>query len=507
MVKAARPIPCSAKHVNITSIAFIPWRLAFAIVVSSILALASWLFKLKRGHLGVGQSSCGGWLCSARSGDEPLPDWALHRRAEVGDYCDISVVDAGSGGMAWADKPFVVRGGLDLSGEGGSFSRQRLLEIARKGAWQAKWGTSDSIIANTDEVAQGPVTSHMEEFITRIMREPRFDKRTSERLESPYVFQRFPGKNFALPPVLRWLPWNQSFFMLGAEGSGASWHRHNAAVSVSVYGWKRWLLLPPEAPPAGGGIGFWSILEWLKVALPRLRGAVQPVECIVGPSDIIYVPENWYHAILNVRGDSISVSLQTSHSVTQNKKIFNAYAEANYRNQKNLSHQIVLLRRFLHIFPQDTDMLFSLGDLYLMNGDYKMALDTFSEIVRKDAFHIDAMYKIFSTVRDVGKESRRNAKSKEEKNKAARTLLNTLRSFEPLLVNNTDRSLMANYMLAAFYRLTKSTAKELEMLSRNADLQTSGAWFGQPLKDLNFSEMLIDARHREMLQIQVADEL
>lgn len=417
---------------------------------------------------------CGGWLCPFSSSHSSLPDWALRRSGEMGDYCDIAVADAESHGMIWADKPFVVRGGGELMKKD-SFSQERLLDIARRNGWRAKWGTSDSIIANINE---GPVNEHMEKFIIETMRKPRYDTATNERLESPYVFQRFPGKNFKLPAVLQWLPWSDSFFFLGAEGSGVSWHRHNAAVQEGVYGWKRWLLLPPSRPPAGGGIGFWSILEWVKVVLPTLQGSSRPLECIVGPGDVIYVPENWFHAILNVRGDSVSVSLQASKSVTEHKKLFDAML-----TERDISRRIPLLQNIASLTPQDLDTHFSLARLYLQSGDHHSALDSFKAIIRQDPFRIDAMYKVFEYVVD-----QKKAKRKE--------LLDALLPFEPLLANSTDRSLMANYILAVVYRLTKNNEKELDKLSRNADLQKSGTWFGTNLPQHNFSKMLVKAHRR-----------
>jgi tetratricopeptide (TPR) repeat protein len=326
----------------------------------------------------------------------------------------------------------------------------------------------------------------MEKFIVETMRIPRYDTVTNERLESPYVFQRFPGSNFKLPAVLQWLPWSDSFFFLGAEGSGVSWHRHNAAVQEGVYGWKRWLLLPPSRPPAGGGIGFWSILEWVKVVLPTLQGASRPLECIVGPGDLIYVPENWFHAILNVRGDSVSVSLQASKSVTEHKKLFDAML-----TERDVPRRISLLQNIVSLTPQDSDTHFSLARLYLQSGDLHNALASFKAIIRQDPFRIDAMYKVFEHVVD-----KRKAKRKE--------LLDALLPFEPLLANSTDRSLMANHILAVVYRLTKNTEKELDKLSRNADLQKSGTWFGTNLPQHNFSNMLVKA-HRRIFQ--TTDEL
>ena len=87
-------------------------------------------------------------------------------------------------------------------------------------------------------------------------------------------------------------------FYLGPKGSGSPPHYHMAAVNTLVYGRKRWHLIPPRdavysALPAR---------QWHRSGGPaRLRGEGRAVyECVQRPGDVLFVPDNWGHAVLNL---------------------------------------------------------------------------------------------------------------------------------------------------------------------------------------------------------------
>lgn len=423
--------------------------------------------------------SCGGWDCpgqTVRAGLEPLPTWAAHRRGQV-DFCDILSIAAGDEGDPL--RPFVVRGGVETVTGKVYKDKASLLNLAQNVAMTAKWGYSDQIVANNGE---GSTVGSMENFILRIMREQ--DRSASEQLEKRYVFQRFPGRNFELPPALRWLNWGESFFTLGAEMSGVSWHRHNAAVQMPTRGRKRWLLMPPSRPPAGGALGDWSIFEWLRIVYPTLKDADMPLECVVGPGDAIYVPEGWYHAVANIGGDSLAVSLQSKEGgVSETKQLLSSLFET--KQVPTVEQRIAVLGKILDLDPTDVDSRFMLAKLQLKAGKSDAGLGELRTIARDDPYHIGARYSIFLHLREKQEEA---------------VLGVALRSFEPLLNSSWRRSLWASHMLSDLYRIKGETDREVEVLevAQTLALEKANLPSGDHASagSLNFEEMLQDARRR-----------
>ena len=94
-------------------------------------------------------------------------------------------------------------------------------------------------------------------------------------------------------------------FMLGPAGSGAPMHMHVAAFNVAVVGRKRWFLVPPSH-------NFWSrkpVSRWVAEDYPQLASTEPVFECVQHPGDIMYVPEQWGHAVLNLE-DSLAVATE-----------------------------------------------------------------------------------------------------------------------------------------------------------------------------------------------------
>jgi hypothetical protein len=87
---------------------------------------------------------------------------------------------------------------------------------------------------------------------------------------------------------------------VGAEGSSTAFHHHSAAFNALVFGRKRWFLLPPAALSGDARSGDWALDPVAAFAdLP-----VRPLECEQAAGEIVFVPESWQHAVVNV--DSVA---------------------------------------------------------------------------------------------------------------------------------------------------------------------------------------------------------
>ncbi|ERM93637.1 F-box protein At5g06550 [Amborella trichopoda] len=115
-------------------------------------------------------------------------------------------------------------------------------------------------------------------------------------------------------PDYRWL-------IIGSTGSGSSFHidpNSTSAWNAVIRGSKKWVLFPPDVVPPGvhpspDGAEVAcpvSIMEWFM----NFYGATKkwkrrPVECVCKAGEVIFVPNGWWHLVIN---------LEESIAITQN---------------------------------------------------------------------------------------------------------------------------------------------------------------------------------------------
>jgi len=118
---------------------------------------------------------------------------------------------------------------------------------------------------------------------------------------------------------------NFRWLLIGPPMSGSAWHTDylgTNAWNASIVGRKRWLLYPPGKVPKGskytehklkGGPVYGCSTDsmepyrWISKALPTLPDADYPMEGIVGPGEMIFVPAGWWHMVLNL-DDTVAVT-------------------------------------------------------------------------------------------------------------------------------------------------------------------------------------------------------
>ena len=115
---------------------------------------------------------------------------------------------------------------------------------------------------------------------------------------------------FALSGDKRRPPYKWVVF--GPARSGSSLHIDPLATSAwnaLLLGTKRWVLLPPGVPkpackPRIPGVTDGESVTWFTHILPRCYAPewpyARPIECIQRRGEIMYVPNGWWHAVLNV---------------------------------------------------------------------------------------------------------------------------------------------------------------------------------------------------------------
>jgi len=129
-----------------------------------------------------------------------------------------------------------------------------------------------------------------------------------ETLPHPtYIFETIPLdspllRDFKLPSVLNpnmtHISVTKMQFYLGPALSGAPLHFHRSAWNVLIFGQKRWFLIPPRHAIYSRQ----HVWDWWKGRSHQKR-----LECVQHPGDLVFVPDMWGHAVINLR-ESIGIA-------------------------------------------------------------------------------------------------------------------------------------------------------------------------------------------------------
>jgi len=100
--------------------------------------------------------------------------------------------------------------------------------------------------------------------------------------------------------------WLGTQFNLGGELMGSPLHFHNSAVNSLVFGRKLWFLLPPARQ-------VWSN-EPIYQHLLRTGGLPDSIKCIQEAGDLMFVPDQWTHGVINL-AESIGVAHELTYEI------------------------------------------------------------------------------------------------------------------------------------------------------------------------------------------------
>ena len=116
-------------------------------------------------------------------------------------------------------------------------------------------------------------------------------------------------------------------FGIGNRGSGVQWHVHGPGFSESIHGRKHWILSQdkPDFHPDQTSLNW---MEYTYTSLARAKAEETPAppsyyECTLDPGDIIYFPDMWWHATINL--DTYTAFVST---FTQEHKLVPLSADA-----------------------------------------------------------------------------------------------------------------------------------------------------------------------------------
>ena len=261
--------------------------------------------------LGTSDVEGGGW----RGQTDPAPGIgaaALGQTEAEGQNeggCDIAVVAEADLTAAqfqeqflWPELPVLVRGGsgAELPTLRASLSRQAL-----EGAF-GEMSVSVSEVPYHDGVQ--PVTMKLGNFTRQVAeghagRNYLFMSLRPGRLRS--LVERHLPSFLQATVSSEWLDGRSVQFAVGPRGSGAPVHYHKAAVNTLVYGRKQWWISPPR-DAAFSNVPAADYIAADGPASAERAGRVV-LRCVQWPGDVLYLPDYWGHATVNLE-PSVSVA-------------------------------------------------------------------------------------------------------------------------------------------------------------------------------------------------------
>eukprot|EP00547_Thalassionema_nitzschioides_P001717 CAMPEP_0194213944 /NCGR_PEP_ID=MMETSP0156-20130528/14896_1 /TAXON_ID=33649 /ORGANISM="Thalassionema nitzschioides, Strain L26-B" /LENGTH=309 /DNA_ID=CAMNT_0038942093 /DNA_START=144 /DNA_END=1069 /DNA_ORIENTATION=- len=116
------------------------------------------------------------------------------------------------------------------------------------------------------------------------------------------------NSNYQLPPCETCQPDLVALsFGIGNIGSGVQWHIHGPGFAETLWGRKHWIVYPPHAKPDFDPDQ--TSRHWMEYTYSELLQEEMPWECTLDPGDLIYFPNEWWHATINL--DSYTSFLST----------------------------------------------------------------------------------------------------------------------------------------------------------------------------------------------------
>ena len=87
-------------------------------------------------------------------------------------------------------------------------------------------------------------------------------------------------------------------FGLAGPGSGVPFHFHGPGFAETIYGRKRWFLTAPDVRPEFHPNK--TTLQWFFEDYAKVKSEIDLYECTLRPGEVIYFPDKWWHATLNL---------------------------------------------------------------------------------------------------------------------------------------------------------------------------------------------------------------
>eukprot|EP00123_Amoebidium_parasiticum_P015216 comp22839_c1_seq1/m.35955 comp22839_c1_seq1/g.35955 ORF comp22839_c1_seq1/g.35955 comp22839_c1_seq1/m.35955 type:complete len:298 (-) comp22839_c1_seq1:611-1504(-) len=192
----------------------------------------------------------------------------------------------------------------------GITDNSRFIDMTRRPKLLESYGGHEVILSSANAFSYTKARSTLQEYILHMMAPQTLDT-SADKTFYQFGDNYLPGwpeflKNYVRPPYLDSETKGSLSFGMGGSGSGVPYHRHGPVFAEVLHGHKRWYLLPASHPRPHYHPNETS-LKWTLEIYPTLPVSELPQECVCGPGEVIYIPDQWWHGTLNI-GESVFIS-------------------------------------------------------------------------------------------------------------------------------------------------------------------------------------------------------
>ncbi|XP_040047027.2 jmjC domain-containing protein 8 [Gasterosteus aculeatus] len=243
------------------------------------------------------------WFVGLKAAEPPRDGggWSLNSEFRLQDegLCNIDVLDGSSVSHQHFieryafRRPVILRHVTDNTRFRSLCSRSSLLE---------EYGERRVRLSTANTHSYRKVDVPLREYLDAWLRPQAADALGSETLyffgdnnvtEWQRLFDQYEFPPYVLPNTSR-----AYSFGIAGPGSGVPFHWHGPGFSEVVYGRKRWFLYPPDQEPHFHPNR--TTLSWVTETYPHLPEGEAPLECTISPGEVLYFPDRWWHATLNL---------------------------------------------------------------------------------------------------------------------------------------------------------------------------------------------------------------
>uniref|UniRef100_A0A8C5ZXH1 Jumonji domain containing 8 n=1 Tax=Marmota marmota marmota TaxID=9994 RepID=A0A8C5ZXH1_MARMA len=188
--------------------------------------------------------------------------------------------EAGGGGWYAFLRPVILQGLTDNSRFRALCSRERLL---------ASFGDNVVRLSTANTYSYRKVDLPFQEYVEQLLhpQDP-----ASLGNDTLYFF----GDNNFTEWASLFRHYSPPPFGILALGLGTCWLQDPIVTSCSCQ--QRWFLYPPEKAPEFHPNK--TTLAWLQDTYPALTSSERPLECTIRAGEVLYFPDRWWHATLNL---------------------------------------------------------------------------------------------------------------------------------------------------------------------------------------------------------------
>ena len=205
-------------------------------------------------------------------------------------------------------------------------------------------------------------------------------------------------------PQWMYTPAMRAALSVGGKDAGTQFHKHSDGFSLLFVGHKRWWMTPHESMPVPTfPADKIPIKVWADELFPSLDLTDKPSHCVQAPGDIIYVPDGFYHATVNL-DDTIGIAAQNldggpiQEKVTQQVQLVQASSLQELARAKlcaSLSEcSLIAAQAFYDSQPKNNAGPWALATALKDNGRSSQANLMAEESIRRNPKHADSYTKL-----------------------------------------------------------------------------------------------------------------